>query len=527
MKRCFSLLISLIFIFSHIVLRSEAREISKSGEIFKTAKDGVVTVLTTTHGSGFLVDAEGLILTNSHVVNEAGENIRVRFGPGEVLQAALVENDRAADVAIIRVNLKNVKNYMVLPLFTPPKDEPLVMVGEKVIAIGSPIKWETLEKTLTEGVVGKYEGDTIRHDASINGGNSGGPLLNFDGQVVGINTFGNSDRGPSIAGTISISKALPALESAKQKLKSLSTPSESFLADIPKHAYPSEVFTRFDAETEREILKKTKLMTLDTTSFTVQINTPIALYRALKHHENITLAERKKRAARKKFNITEDELETKNEIKDWDYKKPVVSIFVKPKASQTIGSALAQGLVAGLVSYQAAMAIPSKFVYRKDFLRLSLKDSNDKGICDPYLSTRRPFTNEEVQSLGLGTTILIDKSYIGVYEFDGKCFDRTEPIKLVIETEGDKGNITFTLKDTLKQVILDDFKPYWEYVAKLEDKQSPKVTPSELVQATTNQVDDKAILENMIKEAAGLAEKQATTTEESQESINALSVEEK
>lgn len=194
---------------------AEEREISKAGQIFEAVKDGVVTVIAGGgHGSGFLMDDRGLILTNSHVVRESGENLKVRFGPGQIVAAKLLQNDRDADVAVILVNLKNIQHPVVLQPFTPPEGEPLVMVGEKVLTVGSPIQWEMYEKNMTEGVVGKFDREIISHDASVNGGNSGGPLFNFDGQVIGLNTFARSDRGPAITGTVAITKALPALEKA-------------------------------------------------------------------------------------------------------------------------------------------------------------------------------------------------------------------------------------------------------------------------------------------------------------------------
>ena len=137
-------------------------------------------------GSGFILDPEGYIVTNNHVV-EGADNIKVRLANDKEYDAKVVGRDENTDLALIRI--EDVKDLAPLPL----GDSDALKVGTWVVAVGSPFG---LEQTVTAGIVsakgriigsGPYD-DFIQTDASINPGNSGGPLVNLKGEVVGINT---------------------------------------------------------------------------------------------------------------------------------------------------------------------------------------------------------------------------------------------------------------------------------------------------------------------------------------------------
>ncbi|MFN8545083.1 MAG: trypsin-like peptidase domain-containing protein [Candidatus Binatia bacterium] len=143
---------------------------------------------TTSLGSGVLVEADGTILTNEHVVLRASK-IHVTLADGRELEAKLVGADADADLAVLRV--KGTGDFPHVALGTS-RD---LMIGETVIAIGNPFG---LSHTVTTGVVSavgrsvqngdRAYTDFIQTDASINPGNSGGPLLNIAGELIGINT---------------------------------------------------------------------------------------------------------------------------------------------------------------------------------------------------------------------------------------------------------------------------------------------------------------------------------------------------
>jgi serine protease Do len=137
-------------------------------------------------GSGFIIDREGYIVTNNHVVENA-DQIKVKLANEEEYDATLVGRDPKTDLALIKISAASDLTPIQLG------DSDTLDVGAWVVAIGSPFG---LEQTVTAGIVsakgriigfGPYE-DFIQTDASINPGNSGGPLINMAGEVVGINT---------------------------------------------------------------------------------------------------------------------------------------------------------------------------------------------------------------------------------------------------------------------------------------------------------------------------------------------------
>lgn len=154
---------------------------------------------TRAQGSGFVLDRKGHIVTNQHVVSEAG-SISVSFWNGTVFAADLVGTDPSTDLAVIKVRAP-------VSLLEPLRigDSNDVAVGDTVLAIGSPFG---LEGTLTSGIVSALHrqmtapndftiNDTIQTDAAINHGNSGGPLLDRRGRVIGVNAQIESDSGGS------------------------------------------------------------------------------------------------------------------------------------------------------------------------------------------------------------------------------------------------------------------------------------------------------------------------------------------
>lgn len=143
-------------------------------------------------GSGIIVDSSGYILTNSHVINNGdAEKLTVSFSNDETTEAKIIWNDQTLDLAIIKVEKDN------LPV-AELGDSSAVQVGDKAIAVGNPLGLD-LQSTLTSGYIsglnrtinvqgGNIMDGLIQTDAAINSGNSGGALLNANGEVIGINT---------------------------------------------------------------------------------------------------------------------------------------------------------------------------------------------------------------------------------------------------------------------------------------------------------------------------------------------------
>lgn len=154
-------------------------------ELFKNRGRGEAAPQRRGMGSGFIIDAAGIILTNNHVVNGADE-VKVKLHDGREFIGRDIKTDPRTDVAIVRIDATDLKPLRL-------GDSHAVQVGDWVLAIGSPFG---LDMTVTAGIIsakGRSSGitqraDFLQTDAAINPGNSGGPLLNMRGEVIGINT---------------------------------------------------------------------------------------------------------------------------------------------------------------------------------------------------------------------------------------------------------------------------------------------------------------------------------------------------
>ena len=185
-------------------------------DVYKSTSPGVVHIQSTTTvrdpffgvfsqaqegtGSGSIIDEQGDILTNYHVIADA-QKLTVNFGSGKNYSARVVGKDPDTDLAVIRLTERPTETVTVVPM----GDSDKLVVGQKVLAIGNPFG---LDRTLTTGVIsglqrpiraenGRQIEGAIQTDASINPGNSGGPLLDSHGRMIGINSQIESPSGAS------------------------------------------------------------------------------------------------------------------------------------------------------------------------------------------------------------------------------------------------------------------------------------------------------------------------------------------
>jgi putative serine protease PepD len=190
-----------------VTVESATPAVNESGglsvaQIYQGAYKGVVEITVELNGggaqgSGWVYDSSGHVVTNDHVVDGAS-SIEVAFSDGSSYPATLVGNDPSTDLAVIKVDAPASKLHA-LTL----GDSSQLSPGDPVVAIGSPFG---LEETVTSGIVSALHRemtspngfaipDSIQTDAAINHGNSGGPLLNSIGHVIGVNTQIKSDSG--------------------------------------------------------------------------------------------------------------------------------------------------------------------------------------------------------------------------------------------------------------------------------------------------------------------------------------------
>ncbi|HVQ43360.1 MAG TPA: trypsin-like peptidase domain-containing protein [Candidatus Saccharimonadia bacterium] len=175
-------------------------------------------------GTGMIVTADGLILTNRHVVDDATANYTVVTSDGKTYAAKVVSRDSINDIAFVQITASNLPTVAL-------GDSGAVKVGQRVVAIGNALG--QFQNTVTEGIIsglsrGVTAGDSnatiggstenlqnlLQTDAAINPGNSGGPLVNLDGQVVGINTA-VAGQGQNLGFAIPINEVKPLVASVK------------------------------------------------------------------------------------------------------------------------------------------------------------------------------------------------------------------------------------------------------------------------------------------------------------------------
>jgi S1-C subfamily serine protease len=192
------------------------------GDIYARSARGVVQVIatqvssdspffgpqeTSASGSGFVIDKAGHIVTNYHVI-EGAKEVQVNFSGDDRMDAKVVGTDPSTDIAVLEIDAQ-ARALTPLPL----GDSETVRVGDAVIAIGNPF---SLERTVTAGIVSALQrkitapdgfaiDEVIQTDAAINRGNSGGPLMNANGEVVGVNAQIETETG----GNVGIGFAIP------------------------------------------------------------------------------------------------------------------------------------------------------------------------------------------------------------------------------------------------------------------------------------------------------------------------------
>ena len=194
----------------------------KISDIYEAAKHGVVQVTSTSvvsdnffgaqeqqaQGSGFVIDKDGHVVTNYHVV-EGARKVQVSFSDEEQRDATVVGSDPSTDIAVLKIQGAWARSLTPLTLGSSS----VVKVGDAVVAIGNPFG---LERTVTAGIVSALQrhiqspngfqiDQVIQTDAAINHGNSGGPLLNANGDVIGVNAQIESESG----GNVGIGFAIP------------------------------------------------------------------------------------------------------------------------------------------------------------------------------------------------------------------------------------------------------------------------------------------------------------------------------
>jgi len=366
-------------------------------EHFKRLKNTVVTVRSESgHGTGFFVDAKGLVLTNQHVVANS-EYLAVQFDRTHKVVAKLIAADPQKDVALLSVNMAALPNASPAPLYRPGAGRTPVQEGERVFTIGSPL---SLDKIITTGIVSKVEPRTIMSDVNINPGNSGGPLFNAAGQVIGLTTFGTrGEGGPGVSGIVRIEEALALLDQNRPSAKGIPPPGALL---------PVEPLTPYPIEGLKEALRAEKYDSrpyyFAAGDFNIALSTPPFDYR--EQEEKRLQAEREHKKRNKKQQIAGENAGDSDAPKDWEQEAgahpAIFAIYVMPKAKEGLGSAFGRSF---------SLNSAAKLKFKTDFQAMKLFCGNKEVL--PIHPGKVPVT----VSIQNRLVKMDDSTYKGIYVY--------------------------------------------------------------------------------------------------------------
>jgi S1-C subfamily serine protease len=416
---------------------------------FQRLQNTVVTVWSEFgHGTGFFVDSQGLVMTNQHVVGPS-EYLSVQFDDKRKVPARLMAADASKDVAVLWIDLSQFPEAIVAPLAESTPQSQAVEEGERVFTIGSPL---SQRKILTTGVVSKIESRAIISDININPGNSGGPLFNSLGQVVGITTFGESERsGPGVSGIVRIEQAMPVLDEARKKMSGMTPPPPQLLPVEPREPFPIEA-----VKAAGKIEKfETKPYFFNAGDYEVAIVTP--LLSARQGGGQREAAKEKQKRTKK----ADDQFDPLADLFSWaEYVgelRPVVTIRATPKLAETFWSGFGRGMAAAGGAHYLG---PAKMRFKADFYRMRLR-CGEKEIVPIHpakiarlVNVKNPFINAT------------DATYEGFYTYPVEAFNPdcgTVTLELVSEKDPSK-TVTKVLDKKTVDAVWSDFAPWRDSV---------------------------------------------------------------
>lgn len=415
---------------------------------FEKRQNSVVTVWSEIgQGTGFIIDPKGLILTNQHVIGPS-QYVAVQFDPEHKIAARILAADPQQDVAVLWADTRAFGSAEAAPL-APPVSPPPVVVGEEVFTIGSPMG---IQKILTTGIVSKIEPHAILSNININHGNSGGPLFNSRGQVVGITTFldAKEPSGPGISGIVSLDEARPVIEKAEAAAEGSAPPPATFLPVVPKDPFPVQALKEIATQRKLDV----RPYTFTAGKFNVAIITPPLEYWEQEQGRMESLRGRKRRS---KMVASVETIRPLDDLKNWaeyigDY-QPTVEIRVNPQLTQTFWSAFSRGVAAANGSY----ALPAaRLHYTTDFLRMALYCGSKEvmpispGKIANLVNVHNPFVN------------VSDATYQGLYIYPPDAISPScgeVRIDIYSEKRSERPTTKLLKKQTVEQVW-SDFEPY-------------------------------------------------------------------
>lgn len=417
-------------------------------ESFKLLEPTVVTVWSEFgRGTGFIVDKTGLIVTNQHVVGPA-EYIAVQFDAQRKIPARLLTSDAEKDVAILWANFDAIPEAVAAPVAIGG-DEPTVVEGERVLTIGSPLHQR---KIMTTGIVSRVEGRAIISDININKGNSGGPLFNSVGEVVGITTFLDPELyGPGLSGIVRIEEAMPLIERARKIIRTANPPDARLLPVDPTHPFPLEAIKGVAAAEDFDMPR----YAFEIGEFDVLLMTPTVRYRIATQAEREAMKTRNKRvdkdgAMRGTFRPFESLREWAEYVGEY---KPILFIQATPESGESFWGSFGRAMAASRGIY-----VRRKVRFKTDFykMRLMCGETEVEPIHPAKVALLLAQNNHFVNAQ--------DATYMGIYAYPAGAIT-TECGKVRIEVYSERNPEKARVKTLDEKTVArveEDFTPYFQ-----------------------------------------------------------------
>jgi hypothetical protein len=427
-----------------------ARRVEDLTSMFQKYQKSVVTVWSEIgSGTGFIVDSSGLVMTNQHVIGPS-ELVSVQFDVKRKVAAKVLAFDADRDVAVLYADLSAFPGAAAAPIAAATPTREIALEGERVFTIGSPLG---LKKIITSGIVSKVEARAIISDVNINHGNSGGPLFNSLGEVIGITTFlvpgGN---GPGVTGVVRIDQTLPVLAQARKKMKDAVLPGARLLPVEPGDPYPLDSLkemsspAKFDA---RPYIFKVG-------GFDVALGTPVFEYE-LQAEVGGRAAQEKGKRTKNRNDSPQNTFEPLQDLHEWaEYTgefKPVLLVQAAPQLRETFMSVLGREIAP---SFEPFGTNAPRLKFRTDFYRMKLLcgakeiEPIQPGKAATVVNAHNSFVN------------VTDATYVGIYSYPPDAITPScgkVTLQLYSEKEPDKSESKDLDQKSIDRVW-NDFRPY-------------------------------------------------------------------
>lgn len=392
-------------------------------------------------GSAFVFDADrGLLLTTYEVAGKSNF-LSVRFSRGHHYEARLVAGDPSADLAVIRVHPDALRGIPSIPLKTSRR---IGVEGERVAAMGSPIFQQT---TITQGILSKVEEDSFVSDVQIGPGNAGGPILNLEGEAIGVAAFGNAKKpgDEGATGIISIRKSDRLIKSIGI-LTNQTLPPATKLPDNSPVLIPPDMLERVS-----RTIKGGEPFYKAPKNFRTYVKTPFDAYSNVTRYKDFL---RSKIARRYKGKVPADQDLEMGPLYFWNKYvgnqfEPVVTIEVVPWPQETTDSLL--GRVASLASGQK---LRERYEMRDDFTKMVLYRNGIEVT---------PIVRKRIRDIEIYDTVdmyMHDTALAGLYTYDPNVFTPGSKLELKIWKNAEKRPTVVRIEADMQNRIWNQFRDW-------------------------------------------------------------------